>query len=824
MDPVSIAAAAASITATSLKISYALYTFVNDVRDIDNNVKALHDEILGLSRVSDAIQRAWARDATVIASRAKEDGCLWIAVQESLLDCDGVVQRLKVTIERASKSGGIGRILTKKVSKTIKLNLREKEVEQYRRQIHTHCNAMQTGLSTIQISLQLSNKAEQASMIRSLEELRQHMIGMREAIEPGGVYDTFSNLPDSEKRTAKALRHFVQQAESFHSSSSTVVGDTRSTVWSGSVIGDPLSLERIKNIREWIPPPIEELPTDMEPIEKRTAADFLAGSPPTRRPDTDAQKSSSSTVSQKSVVAGKFFDIALKKLEQQDFGGAEGFFIKFMLYSQHLDRGTDASSPGDDSPTSRLHWGKVLLFYTYCVQDAWEAAQKFHDESVITDRTLLQQYAPYLVDIESLMDYHMGRNREAMKSQEALYEYKCKHYGATSEFTLFTVSVLVSLYEENEDFEEVEVFSTFLPPDYEKPDGAGRNTHIQRYLKHIVLPGPEACEPSQHQYLESEESRQDSNSLQTTLPVGGEKEGNRRPAKLQGRATYVEQADSSPDVDGINPSLEWDERFEHLFENIPHGDEVSQSTIEDVVLSFWDLIKTGKEDRLDKHDFTLCGYLQHPKRPRTPATAQKPSHVNLERRHVAAGTSPDQEPWDKWWSIHLKSVRGFRIDEGGVTIMVTLENGLYLWHIPTRKLLGVLSSERCAFLSADFDPRAKVVVVLLNAGLMSPDFRLAGASSMDWAGVQVHATALFKDEWTVEYVRSRPSYRQRPTPVTGPKTMYVAVRSEATQLRRRIARTTRGPYIFELSNTGSLKIWDFSSKRVVDSEDRYSGP
>jgi DNA repair exonuclease SbcCD ATPase subunit len=110
---------------------------VTNVCDIDENIKALHDEILGLSRVSDAIQKTWAANATVIASRAKEDGDLWVAVQESLQDCDDMVQRLESTIRRVSKEVEPSRNLGNKILRAVKLNLKEKEIEQYRKQINS---------------------------------------------------------------------------------------------------------------------------------------------------------------------------------------------------------------------------------------------------------------------------------------------------------------------------------------------------------------------------------------------------------------------------------------------------------------------------------------------------------------------------------------------------------------------------------------------------------------------------------------------------------------------------------------------------------------
>lgn len=55
------------------------------------------------------------------------------------------------------------------------------------------------------------------------------------------------------ERISHNLQSLVQAAESFHSSASTVAAG--STVWGGSVMGEPLTQEQYGNIEEWITPP-----------------------------------------------------------------------------------------------------------------------------------------------------------------------------------------------------------------------------------------------------------------------------------------------------------------------------------------------------------------------------------------------------------------------------------------------------------------------------------------------------------------------------------------------------------------------------------------
>lgn len=56
-------------------------------------------------------------------------------------------------------------------------------------------------------------------------------------------YQSSREERDENERISRSLHQFVRAAESFHSSASTVVG-SRSTVWGGSIMGDPLTQDR----------------------------------------------------------------------------------------------------------------------------------------------------------------------------------------------------------------------------------------------------------------------------------------------------------------------------------------------------------------------------------------------------------------------------------------------------------------------------------------------------------------------------------------------------------------------------------------------------
>ena len=54
-------------------------------------------------------------------------GELWLSVEDSLRDCDQLVQKLGTEVEKAGTPAVIGRISFGRSGKTIKLNMKEKE-------------------------------------------------------------------------------------------------------------------------------------------------------------------------------------------------------------------------------------------------------------------------------------------------------------------------------------------------------------------------------------------------------------------------------------------------------------------------------------------------------------------------------------------------------------------------------------------------------------------------------------------------------------------------------------------------------------------------
>lgn len=128
----------------------SIYTFVDDARNVDSNVNDLLQELLGLSRVLEAISQSWTQNP-IIATQAHSDGNLWSSVRASLDDCKSTLAKLDKKLDDIQKSSFLGRGFFRKPTKLIKLNMNMKDILVFKQQIHSYNGAMQSALQMINV-------------------------------------------------------------------------------------------------------------------------------------------------------------------------------------------------------------------------------------------------------------------------------------------------------------------------------------------------------------------------------------------------------------------------------------------------------------------------------------------------------------------------------------------------------------------------------------------------------------------------------------------------------------------------------------------------
>jgi tetratricopeptide (TPR) repeat protein len=206
----------------------------------------------------------------------------------------------------------------------------------------------------------LNSNSSQESMSHVLLGLKTQIAGVETALHEQlrSGYTAPELAADSDRMT-RNLRNLIREAESLHSSASTIVGNTRSTVWGGSVLGDPLSEEQYSSIRNWIPPPaIEEESVDVKEGSGDAFLDSALGDELDSGIDSDADSDI------ERHLARRYRDIALSSFKKKDYPRAESFYRKV------IEMNSDS-----DLPTDELQGLNIMLAFSCGLQGKWEESE-----------------------------------------------------------------------------------------------------------------------------------------------------------------------------------------------------------------------------------------------------------------------------------------------------------------------------------------------------------------------------------------------------------------------------------------------------------------
>jgi len=131
------------------QVATALYTFIGDTKNADTNVRSLRTEVLDLERTATAIEKTWKENTRVAEACARDYQSLWSCVRASLEDCRGTIAVLDSTIISIEQRGFWEKGIFKKPARAARLNMNARDIDQYRRQIHSHNSAMHSSLLTL---------------------------------------------------------------------------------------------------------------------------------------------------------------------------------------------------------------------------------------------------------------------------------------------------------------------------------------------------------------------------------------------------------------------------------------------------------------------------------------------------------------------------------------------------------------------------------------------------------------------------------------------------------------------------------------------------
>jgi hypothetical protein len=243
------------------------------------------------------------------------------------------------------------------------------------------------------------------------------------------------------KQITQNLRQLVRVAEAFHSNASAITReDPRSTVWGGSILGDPLTREQFSNIESWIPRPSNNQDGTTSP----STGDDL---PYHSDSDDDLDK----------ALLKRLRELAVESRQQGDHPKAENFYRKVIDRSEACESNQDPQDLVQD---------RIGLAYACLHQRKWADA-----EAVILPIAMERKLADIAVYValHALALAHMHSSDFAKADQcckRALWG-KRKIFGKEDLSCWETLGLLSRICEARGETEEAEAHRTFIPASYQ---------------------------------------------------------------------------------------------------------------------------------------------------------------------------------------------------------------------------------------------------------------------------------------------------------------------------------------------------------------------
>jgi hypothetical protein len=148
MDPVSILTSVSAASRVALALSTTLFVFVQATRDVDQSVRALYDEVTGLTLTIDAISSSLKSTDIGKGKQPEQNQGLWQSVIASLDHCRSAVRKMCQTLQGIKKSSST---VAGQALRVFKLNWKQDQIKTLRSQIQTHNTALQLALQMINL-------------------------------------------------------------------------------------------------------------------------------------------------------------------------------------------------------------------------------------------------------------------------------------------------------------------------------------------------------------------------------------------------------------------------------------------------------------------------------------------------------------------------------------------------------------------------------------------------------------------------------------------------------------------------------------------------
>ncbi|KAF4953083.1 hypothetical protein FGADI_6233 [Fusarium gaditjirri] len=419
MDPLSIASGAAGLAISCATIVKTLYTWIDDTVDVDENVSNLLEEVSILSRVLDSVSNASGRVPQVVVAEIDPGNALWGSISATLDDIKNTFNKLNQLMAELEKTNRFSRGFLRKPTKQIKFSLRSKDITLYKDRIKSYNTAMTSAFQMINVNSSQDSVFKVLSRLKSQLRHVQVALNTSSSASPGP-----SSGREEDDRATQNLRQFVRVAENFHSSASTILREgPRSTVWGGSIMGDPLTEAQTSMIEKWIPPPVNE--------EPRSPVDA----------DSDSE----------TEFARRIEELAIKNEADGNHAKAEQF------YRGAIEHGQSSSRPVSDITTMRIR-----LAYACMRQEKWTEADEVITPIAFERKTndILVYHGMHALALAYLDD---SKLEEAERYCKRALWGKRKVLGKDHLSCWETLTLLVTICKARNKTMEAEVHRSFIP-------------------------------------------------------------------------------------------------------------------------------------------------------------------------------------------------------------------------------------------------------------------------------------------------------------------------------------------------------------------------
>ncbi|KAK1957301.1 hypothetical protein LY78DRAFT_647987 [Colletotrichum sublineola] len=386
MDPLSIAASAATLAGAAGTLSIWLFDLVNKIKNVDSKLYDLCEEVKKLASLLTLVEKTVKQCQSQVLTMAHLDQHMWEQINATLADCqcnvnglDGLVMKLMSQYDPEAPAPVR---LLKKSSLQFHFVVHKDEIQDYTTKIVKSNHAMQTTLAVVTVSLTFRTNVSQEAIFQELERLNKLIQKAFQAAERQEAVPDPSSL-----RQSMNLQSLARAAKRFHTVTTTTAsttygaGDRRpSTVFGGSEAGE-LTEARRAEIEQWtrfnqlsvVDESTEDSTTDVSLSSGHRDASTLITTPDAESLYRDQAK----PVRRSTVVYDSDdddSDVELDFLRNSEELAYERFVSKDYSKAEKFLRMAVERLTGDAAGASNFKQLKLQLALCCCMQDKWNHA------------------------------------------------------------------------------------------------------------------------------------------------------------------------------------------------------------------------------------------------------------------------------------------------------------------------------------------------------------------------------------------------------------------------------------------------------------------